>query len=278
MKSSQLMGPFIAILSVQAVTDAAVLGVGRLKTSLAQWFPYLVSGAAGVLLATACLDLLPEAAHASGGGLGIWEVLLATLLALFCFQAWVHGLTDEVIVEHTNFFEEPGHVHTHAGPSTHRHSNSGGGSSVRAKPAALVLGSGLHSLVDGIAIVAAFTAGPRTGWSAALAIGLHELPHRMGDFALLVHMGVARRRALALAIVAGAMAVLGGGAAALLGQGGGSPAWLLPVSAGTFLYIALVDLFPELHSHQQGSALWRQTVCLLAGAGLVALLAHLPGE
>ena len=95
---------------------------------------------------------------------------------------------------------------------------------------------------------------------------------------MLVHMGMPRRRAAQLAIGAGAMAILGGLAVALLGQHRASVPWLLPVSAATFLYIALVDLVPELQANRRGHAIWWQIVCLGAGAAVMTILVHLPGD
>lgn len=75
MNSSQVIWALVAILCVQAVTDIAVLSLGRREAALARSLPFLVSGAAGVLLATACLDLLPEAVRVSGPGLAVWSTL-----------------------------------------------------------------------------------------------------------------------------------------------------------------------------------------------------------
>ncbi len=277
MNSSQVLWALIAILGVQAVTDMAVLSLGRREALLSRWLPYLVSGAAGVLLATACLDLLPEAVRASGPGLAVWEILLSSLLLLFCLHAVAHWLTDRALVTPSTSVQAndaplpPRHAH-----ASHDHGHRVHAS--KATPGPLLFGSALHSAVDGVAIVAAFAGSRRAGWSAALAVGLHELPHRMGDFALLVHMGVPRRRAAQWAIAAGAAALVGGIAVASLGEHRANIPWLLPVSAATFLYIALVDLVPELQANRQGNGIWWQIVCLGAGAALVSALVHLPGE
>jgi zinc and cadmium transporter len=157
----------------------------------------------------------------------------------------------------------------HAGRGHHHHAS---------RPAALLLGSVLHSLVDGTSIAAAFAADRRLGWVTALAVGLHEVPHRLGDFALLLHMGVARGRAAWLAVGAGASGALGWGIVAAIGAGGaGRVAWLLPVSAGSFVYIALVDLLPELQGEPRAAAVARQILCLLLGVLLAFGLTRLPG-
>ncbi len=274
MNSSQVLWALVAILGVQSAAGLAVLTLGRRESVLAQWLPFLVSGAAGVLLSTACLDLLPEAVRAPGSGMFVWQCLLASLVALFCIQAIAHWFTDEALDTPADASKDAGSLHGHGHSHVHHH----GHPTKKARPGALLLGSALHSTVDGVAIVAAFAAGPRAGWSAALAIGLHELPHRIGDFALLLHLGIPRRRAALLAVSAGGTALLGGLAVVFAGEHRTTPLWLLPVSAATFLYIALVDLVPELQATRRGSAIWGQIVCLAAGAALMAVLIQLSGE
>jgi zinc and cadmium transporter len=127
-------------------------------------------------------------------------------------------------------------------------------------------------------VAAAFSVDVRVGWVTALAVGLHEIPHRLGDFALLVHMGLSRGRAALLAIAAGGSSLLGWGVVAALGAGGSHRvAWLLPVSAGSFLYISLVDLLPELQSEQTPAAVVGQIAALAGGVALALGLTHLPG-
>ncbi len=261
----------VAIVAVQAVTSMAMLGVGHRDHAVRRVLPYLVSGAAGVLLATACLDLLPEAVRNAGPGMGVWNVLLGTLLALFCIQACAHLLSDKA----ANGDACDADLHAHPIRETSPPLPSG----VRSRPApgTLLLGSGLHSMVDGVAIAAAFAAGWGPGWSATLAVGLHELPHRLGDFSLLLHMGIPKGRAAGAAIGAGAMAVVGAAAVIAFGYSAASARWLLPVSAGSFLYIALVDLLPEMHATRRAGNVWWQLVCLCGGAVLMAVAAHAEG-
>jgi zinc and cadmium transporter len=142
-----------------------------------------------------------------------------------------------------------------------------------------LLGCVTHSLVDGTSVAAAFTIDARVGWVTALAVGLHEIPHRLGDFALLVHMGIARGRAALLAIGAGGSSLLGWAIVAAVGEHGSHKvAWLLPVSAGSFLYISLVDLLPELQNERRPSAVFWQIFCLAIGIVLALGLTHLPGS
>jgi len=127
-------------------------------------------------------------------------------------------------------------------------------------------------------VAAAFSVDVRVGWVTALAVGLHEIPHRLGDFTLLVHLGIGRGRAALLAIAAGGSSLLGWALVAALGEGGSHRvAWLLPMSAGSFLYISLVDLLPELQSERRPAAVVGQILALACGVALALGLTHFPG-
>ncbi len=277
--SSHSFWALLAILCVQGVTDLAVLIVGTQEMALSRSLPCLVSGAAGVLLATACLDLLPEAVRLAGSSSSVWQVLLGSLLALFCLEALAHGTADKQASRgpSNEGIAPPTAGDGRAGaPVLHHHPHSIREVSRGAGP--LLLGSALHSGVDGLAIAAAFAVGRGPGWSAAVAVGLHELPHRLGDFSLLLHKGLSRRAAAQMAIAAGATAFVGGLVVLAFGHYAQAARWLTPVSAASFLYIALVDLVPEVQSQHKSGRMGWEIACLLGGAGLVAAIIHLPGE
>lgn len=111
----------------------------------------------------------------------------------------------------------------------------------------VVLGDGLHNLTDGMAIGAAFGMDPVTGMATALAVLCHELPHELGDFALLLQTGVSIRRAIFLNIVSSVLSVIGMIVGLVVaGVHSGFVRWIYAGTAGIFLYIALADLVPEL--------------------------------
>ncbi|XP_006859491.1 PREDICTED: zinc transporter ZIP5 [Chrysochloris asiatica] len=129
----------------------------------------------------------------------------------------------------------PGHSHGHHG---------GGGTNITWM---VLLGDGLHNLTDGLAIGAAFSDGFSSGLSTTLAVFCHELPHELGDFAMLLQAGLPFRRLLLLSLVSGALGL--GGAALGVGLSLGPvplTPWVFGVTAGVFLYVALVDMLPAL--------------------------------
>lgn len=262
-----LMQACIGVVAVQVLAAAAVLFAGKREVALRRWLPIVVSLAVGVLLSTGLVHLLPEAVEALGNRPAVWLTLALSMVGLFCFERIFHmlsGVSPEPAPDLTEQECEAIHHHSHAHGA--------------ARPSTLLLGSFTHSLVDGTSIAAAFAVDVRLGWVTALAVGLHEVPHRLGDFALLLHMEVERWRAAWLAIAAGLSSLLGLGIVLALGEN--SPhrvAWLLPVSAGSFLYISLVDLLPELFREGMGESMWWQVVAIGIGVALGTVLARLPG-
>jgi zinc and cadmium transporter len=259
------MESLLAVVGVQLLAAAAVLSLHRFDAWLRRALPYVIGVAVGVLLATGAAHLLPEAVEALGNRRAVWITLVVTMLTLYTFERAFHVLSGisaepkaEVDCEHED------------GPHHHAHGAS--------RPTTLLLGCLTHSFVDGTSVAAAFALDRRVGWVTALAVGLHEIPHRLGDFALLVHMGMQRGRSALLAIGAGASSFLGWAMVAALGTHGTQRvAWLLPVSAGSFLYIALVDLLPELQQERRAKVVIGQIICLAMGVALALGLSGMRG-
>jgi zinc and cadmium transporter len=249
----------LAVFALEAVAMLAAWLLRRRDYALSAFLPYLVSVATGLLLATAMLHLLPEAIANLGNTPRVWYLLVGGILGLFCVEQIVAAIV------HTG---DTGVVHVHAHGHTH-HS---------LRPANLIVASSLHSFLDGVSVAAAFAAGPRVGWITALAISLHEVPHRVGDFAVLLHAGYSATNALRMAVLPSLGALLGVALVAAFGASGGTAVyWLLPISAASFLYIACVNLLPELRHQHSRLAIALQMLCLFGGAALVALVAGLPG-
>ena len=252
---TRVLASLIAVMGVQVLAAVPVVSLHRSEAWLRRALPYVISVAVGVLLATGTVHLLPEAIATLGNRSAVWLMLVLTMLALYSFERLfqvVSGVSAEPATDAEDAHARGLHNHHHA-----------------SKPATLLLGSFTHSLVDGTGVAAAFAIGPQVGWVTALAVGLHEVPHRLGDFALLVHMGIARGRAALLAIAAGGSSLLGWAVVAALGDHGSHHvAWLLPVSAGSFLYISLVDLLPELQHERRPMAVLGQILGLAVGIAL----------
>ncbi|XP_008068426.1 zinc transporter ZIP5 [Carlito syrichta] len=143
----------------------------------------------------------------------------------------------------------------------------------------VLLGDGLHNLTDGLAIGAAFSDGFSSGLSTTLAVFCHELPHELGDFAMLLQAGLSFRQLLLLSLLSGALGL--GGAALGVGLSLGPvplTPWVFGVTAGVFLYVALVDMLPALLRPPEpllGLHVLLQGLGLLLGGCLVLAIALL---
>ena len=255
----------IAVAAIQLVAMAAALWLSARHRLLERGMGYLVSLAVGVLLATALLHILPEAIASVGNRPALWVTFLATIFALFCFERIFATLTGHPV-------ETPAQGEPDCGPRQHHHHEHG------SRPVSLIFGGMLHSFVDGVSVAAAFTAGRRIGWLTAVAITLHEVPHRMGDYALLRHLHVTPAHAQRFLLLIAGAAMAGVAVVGLAGHTFAATDWLLPVSAASFVYIALVNLMPELPGESTIRSVCLQLACMIAGAALVALIIRVPGS
>ncbi|XP_054373655.1 zinc transporter ZIP5 [Molothrus ater] len=146
----------------------------------------------------------------------------------------------------------------------------------------VVLGDGVHNLSDGLAIGAAFSHSLSSGLSTALAVLCHELPHELGDLAVLLRAGTAPRSLLLLNLLSALLSCLGVVAGVALGHSGTPLApWLLTATAGIFLYVALADMLPEA-LRGSGEGTWSRFVLqnagFLLGAGIMLGIALAEGH
>lgn len=239
---------------------------------------FLLSFAAGALLCTAFTHLLPEAVEAVAHGAGahtLFSTLFLALLAFFLLdkaELYHHGHEHHGLHNHG---QAHSHAHAHAHTPTqapaHTHSHEKGGWS-------LLLGDAVHCLGDGMLIAAACLSSPALGVLVALAVFAHEVPHHMGDLVVLQGRKSLRPALLKL-LSAGGATLLGG----LLGylffsQMAGWMPYLLMVAAGSFIYVALADLIPQLQRHWGVRDTVQQVLGLALGAGLVLLATHFVAE
>jgi len=132
-----------------------------------------------------------------------------------------------------------------------------------------------HNLTDGLAIGASFLAGKNIGIVTTITIFLHEIPHEIGDFAILLQSGCSRQKAMKLQLVT-ALGALTGCLISLLAEGADESAisWILPFTAGGFIYIATVSVIPELLENTNLKQSVAEVLALLTGVGLMMGIAH----
>lgn len=250
--------------TVLSILLAAAVSLGPLSRVVDR----LVSFSAGMLLGTALLHLLPESVHMGGEIHGVSVALLAGLVGFFILERLA-------ILRHDHHHEHDGHDHPHG----HDAATAGKGGW------ALLIGSSIHALADGVLIAAAFYADGMLGLLTALAIATHEIPQQIGNFLVLLNSGFTKSRALLFNVLTGCGALAGALAGYFyLGQASEWVPYVLVVAAANFIYIALSDLIPQLHaqahSHSHGGlakAAWAQPALMLVGiavAGFAASVLH----
>lgn len=177
----------------------------------------LVAFAAGSLIGGALFHMIPESVHAMEGSLAVYVWTAAgflVFLALEQFLDWQHG--------HHHAADEPQ-------PLTYL----------------ILIADGLHNFIGGLFVAASFLVSIPLGVVAWLAAAAHEVPQELGDFAVLVHSGWSKTRALVFNFLS-ALTFLIGGLATYFASATFDVAFLVPFAAGNFLYIGATDLIPEI--------------------------------
>jgi zinc and cadmium transporter len=248
--AATFLGGLLSVLVAASLTVAVLTRVVH----------HLVSLSAGVLLATALLDVLPEAFESKASPQSLFLTLLLGLLFFFLLE-------KAELYRHSHHHEGDEHHHRHG---FDRQQAGRGGWSV-------ILGDSIHNFCDGIIIAAAFLADTRLGIVTSLAIIAHEIPQEVGDYIVLLNAGFTRRKALFFNAVSGMAAVLGG----LVGYYVVGPwqqlfPYLLVAASSSFVYVSVADLIPQL----QRRLPWKDTALQLLwlGVGIVFVLIVVGGK
>ena len=133
-----------------------------------------------------------------------------------------------------------------------------------------------HNFTDGLAISASYLAGRHIGMITTITILLHEVPHEIGDFAILIQSGYSKRRAMFVQLVT-AVGAMTGTLCGLLAEGAGSAAtaWILPFTAGGFIYIATVSVIPELLEDSSAWQSVKEIFAMFVGVGMMVVIAYM---
>ncbi|MBY0409801.1 MAG: ZIP family metal transporter [Burkholderiaceae bacterium] len=236
---------------------------------------HLLSLAAGALLATAFMHLLPEAFESQAGAHDLFATLLVGLVFFFLLdkaELWHHGhehshAAPPSHAHDAHAHDEPAaHAQSHGHAHGHSHGPTSGGWAV-------LTGDSVHCFGDGILIASAFMADMRLGVIAAVSVLAHEVPHHMGDLVVLRQTGSNRNMALVKVSLAGAITALGGLVGYfLVGQLQDLLPYFLAVASSSFVYVALADLIPQLQKRLSARETVAQIAWLIVGMVVVTLV------
>jgi len=202
----------------------------------------LVAFSAGSLLGASFFDLLPEAIEETGVG-NLFYVLLG-VLTFFAMERYINW------------------HHCHEGDCD-------------IKPLAYInlLADGIHNLIDGALIASSYLHSFNLGIITTIAVIFHEVPQEIGDFGILLHSGIKPKKAVILNVVSGLIAIVGSLIVIfVLRNFEGIIPILISITSGGFIYLALVDIVPELHKETDKGLVIIQTLSLISGITLMFIL------
>lgn len=241
--------------SVLLVSLISLIGIFTLslKDSFIKGMTFVLVGVAtGALLGDAFIHLIPEAFEETTNPIFLSLTIIGGMLIFFVLEKFLHW-------------------HHHQGLE---------GSEPEIHPVGkmILVSDGVHNFVDGLIIAASYLVSVEIGIATTIAVILHEIPQEIGDFGVLLHSGYSKMKALFYNFISALFAVLGAAVALLLGGATeGFTAWLVPLAAGGFIYIALTDLIPELHKTTSVRHSLLQLLAVIIGVGAMLAILLIEG-
>lgn len=243
-----------SIISVLIVSLLSLIGIFTLMLSqknLDKLIMLLVSLSAGVLLGDSFLHLIPEAAENSQQN-NIWLWILIGILFFFILEKIIHWR----------------HCHL---PTSENHPHPVGMMNL--------VGDGLHNFIDGMIIAGSYLIDFNLGLATTIAIISHEIPGEFSEFAILLYAGYSKFKALFYNLISASASIVGAVFSLIIsGWVENFSAYIIPFTAGGFIYIATSDLFPELK--KDNNKLYKaflQLITIIIGIGIMMVLKKING-
>lgn len=236
----------LSVLLVSLISLVGVLALIFRRDLLNKGIFILIGLAVGALLGDVFIHMIPEIYSQIDNSILISFLILGGILLFFVIEKTLHW-----------------HHHTleHAEKHEHKTGNM------------LLIGDGVHNFIDGLLIASSYLVSIEVGVATTIAVILHEIPQEIGNFGVLIHSGYSTSKALFYNFLSALTAFFGAVLALTFNALSSNFAlWLLPITAGGFIYIALSDLVPELHKDEDLSHGFTQILAIMAGVGFMALL------
>ena len=238
---------FASVIIVSLVSLVGVFALSIKEELLRKYIFIFISLAVGALLGDAFIHLIPKALESAIGSTLASVLVIVGVLIFFVLEKFLHW---------------------------HHHGEDEGEEGIHPVGRLMLFSDGMHNFIDGIILGVSFMVSAPVGIATAIAIVLHEIPQEVGDFAVLLHSGYEKKRALWLNFLSALCAVLGVLLAFILkGVEDMFTLWILPIAAGGFIYVAVADLIPELHKTKDAKYSLFQIIAVVTGVlAMVALI------
>lgn len=229
----------LATFIVSLVSLIGIFFIGMKDKTLEKIVEYLVSFAVGGLLGGAFFHLLPESMESKEPL--IFTYVLSGIIIFFLIEKFLHW-------RHCHKGQCDAHTFTYLN----------------------LIGDGVHNFIDGTIIAASFATDVHLGMATTFAVAAHEIPQEIGDFGILVYGGFSKLKAILYNLISALTAIAGALIAYFsFNQIVWLKTFLIPFTAGGFIYIALVDMIPELHKKAKGGKIAIQLITILIGLFLM---------
>jgi zinc and cadmium transporter len=247
---SALLHSLIAVSIVSAISLIGLVTFSMRQGLLNRFLFIATALGAGSLLGAALFDLLPEAAALTSNA---FEIMLAGILVFFMIERFIHWHHHH---HHQHHPDEEKKIHPYVYLN--------------------LFGDAVHNFIDGALIAGSFMVNTHLGIVTTIAVVFHEIPQEISDFGLLIAGGLSRLKALLFNFVSALTAVVGVIVAYVAGSVvEGAEPFLIAFAAGGFVYIAAADLMPELHKQVKVGTSIAQFLSMLAGIGIIWIVARL---
>ena len=243
---------FYTLVSVFIVSLVSLVGIFAFSVNMEKMekaLIYLVSLSVGTLLGGAFLHLIPEAFEGNSQKAPFY--VLVGIILFFVLEKFIHW----------------NHCH-----DSHCKEHSG---RKKVFSYSILIGDGLHNFIDGMMIAASYLISIPLGIVTTIAVIFHEIPQEIGDFGTLVYAGFSKAKALMFNFLSALTAIVGAVVVLVVGFNSEVADFLLPLTAGGFIYVAVADLIPELHKTPKARQSFWQLVFLFIGLAIMAGLMYI---
>ena len=233
-------------MAVSLVSLVGVFSLSIKEEILKKYISFFISLAIGALLGDAFIHIIPEAFESNLGANLSSILIIVGILLFFVIEKFVHW-------HHHGEDKEEEHIHPVG--------------------KLILFTDGFHNLIDGAIIGASFLVSIPVGVATTIAVILHEIPQEIGDFAVLIHAGYTKKKALIWNFLSALASFIGLIIVFVFGNVVENAAlWFIPIAAGGFIYIAVADLIPELHKTKEVKhSIIQLSIIILGVLSMIAL-------